>query len=199
MTEKSDGAAVKQTLLTNVPEQWGFSWTDGVFTYRFQGSQMFDAASYSYIYLQNYEQVENASGARRWGETLLNYSRYAGDVTYFSRGYERAYGNNSDGSRFSWSWNYNNAGQSLYGNFTTFGADYGFDISLTGSDGTTLVLSKIRTTTPFEYVYQLPFTCYPFDYSSSYGFPYYGQYCEESDYSYIGKQFNGGHWEDLVP
>lgn len=198
VTEMNDGTAVLSSVVTSLNSQHANSYNNGAFTDTFKWARIFDSTTYGYIYVWNLEGVDNSSGNRLHGQTGLEQYRYAGDVTYFSRGYQIFWGNNSDGQPFHWSWNRNYDSHNPYGNFINFGSEYGFEASLASADGTAFTLSQVRPTVPFAHRYQQAFTCRDWDFSGHLGFPYYGRECYEDDQESAGKSFSGAFWEDIA-
>ena len=199
ITETSDGQPVQVSRFDAVTNLYTYSYNYGDFTLRANWPESFNASSYTYLQVGNYEEIDNASGNRRFAQTWLYHGRYAGDVTYFSRGYARAYGNLTDGTAFFWSWNYDASGHNVNGTFVELGNEHGFQVTMTVRDGRTFTLSQTRPTQPFDTTHLLPLTCNDWDHSSSWGFPYFGRYCEERDYHATGRSFFGAWWEDVTP
>ena len=98
---------------------------------------------------------ESADG---WGGawTDFGYTRYAGEVTYHSRGYSR-YWNRDLGIDDVWSWNVDH--EEAVGRFVSYGREYGFFLYI--DDGQSVFrMNPLVWLEPFESEWMSPWTCW---------------------------------------
>jgi hypothetical protein len=93
------------------------------------------------------------------GHTTIEYSRYAGDVTYASRGHSR-YWNRDLGIDDVYSHNYTSS--DVVGRFVSYGLEYGFFVRLIDR-GQTYTMNPFVGLLPFESGYSSPRSCWGWD------------------------------------
>ena len=108
----------------------------------------------AWVYLCTYAQ-HVAAGAQPMGWTTVQYERYAGEVTYVSRGYSR-YWNRDENVDDVYTWNDTNT--DVVGQFARYGSDFTFTLQLV-EGGRTSSLTAIVPLLPFSESMNEPRTC----------------------------------------
>jgi hypothetical protein len=154
--ETNDGDPVVGTSYANLTPTSVIDSTNG--TTRFISSNVwrYDSTTGYYFNLYTNASVNLSTGART-ETTFFSSNRQAGDVTYYSSGYEQFWDAYS-GKDFFYSWNTTEVSRA--GTRIPLGTRYGINLSMTGGDGATYVASPEVTLTSFDNSAQQPSTCF---------------------------------------
>lgn len=107
-------------------------------------------------------------------------NQMAGDITYYSSGFQCNFGNNCSNPANYYSWN--SSGQTKYGALIPVGNTWTGSIATQDAAGLTLAGSVDVPLTPYQFSFSQPYTCYD---SQSNGYTYHN--CGSSTYSFTGK------------
>ena len=141
----------------NPPFQWGDDSCGGA-----QGHE-YEASSASWLYF-------SSSSCDGNGWTEINYQRYAGDVVYFSSGYE-VYWYHTEGTEYRYAWN--TSSRDTQGTRLIDAAAPAHRVRLHLHDGTLRVADVQIPLQPFSNESNTPLTCYQYD------FGYFWYECSE--------------------
>ena len=131
------------------------------------GQVVGDSHRYTYLNVCSFE-----SSSLRY--TYLTYTRYAGEVTYFSTNYTRNWVRYADGSTAENVYSFNTSWQGQTGTLVPWGTDYTFDVTVTSGPNQYTGPLTIPLT-PFSSSNIQPWTCT--DSSGDWG---YRHFCRES-------------------
>ena len=176
--ETNDGRLNSSTSLANLAPGWTYEGADAARRYDYKNVWRYDAATGYNFNLYSTIETELATG-RRTELTYFSMTREAGDITYYSAGYERFW-DEYTGDEFFYSWN--EAGVDRFGRRLPMGREYGINISLTSAEGSVYSASPKVILGPFDNTGVQPYGC--FDWTQE-GFA--GRYCGEGEYSQVGK------------
>jgi hypothetical protein len=143
-------------LFRGLPADWTYN--DG-FTQQSCVSRGYDqpATGRGWLYICSNRSVAPDNPGFEW--TSVQYDRYAGDVTYASRGHSH-YWNRDLGYDDVYSWNYSS--RDVAGRFVSYGLEYGFFIRLI--DGArTYTANPLIGLLPFESAFRSPRTCWSWE------------------------------------
>lgn len=188
LTETNDGAVVTSLNYAEVPYSSN-SWSDGQHQWDNKCTYNFDQASHITFYLCAQSQTEMATGSVVWGSTNFTVTRDAGEVVYYSAGYDHAWW--PDGS-VDYSYSYNNSSENVRGSGRQpFGAERGISLSVTAADGKVYTASPSMTLQPYNDTFSRPNACNTWDYGW-----WSGSECSEQDFSFVGKVGYAADWSN---
>lgn len=171
--ETSNGTVIDD-LTASMTNGWNSDSGDG---YSAGCVSSWDAASYRWI---NACGDSWGDGPSAGGSSWIQTSRYAGDVTYHSSGWDRYYWYGYE-SGYYYTWNY--SGHDVMGTRASFGSTVVTDLTL--SDGnTTYSATATVELQPVDEQYVQPLNCY--EGWGWYWYGYYGTVCQEDRYSVTG-------------
>jgi hypothetical protein len=154
-TETNDGLGVFSAAYENLNPTSVIDASDGFTHFTSYNVWQFDPLTGYHFNLSTNASITLATGART-EMTSFSSNRQAGDVTYYSAGYERFW-DGSTGEEFFYTWNTPDV--LLAGTRIPFGARYGINVLLTTGDGTVYTASPEVTLTPFDNTGQQPLNC----------------------------------------
>jgi hypothetical protein len=143
-------------LFQQLPADWT---ADDGFTRTSCVSRGYDQTSTGrwWLYVCTYQ--ESGPQSTGFGWTSVSYDRYAGDVTYASRGHTHFW-NRDLGFDDAYSWNFDS--HDVTGRFVSYGLEYGFFIRLV--DGTRVFTANpFVGLLPFEQIEHMPRTCWTYE------------------------------------
>jgi hypothetical protein len=188
VTETDDGAVVTNVNYGEAPYSTN-SWDDGQYRWENKCTYNFDPASYVTFYLCAQSQTEVATGSVVWGFTNFTVMRDAGDVVYYSAGYDRQWW--PDGS-VEYSYSHNNTNVNVWGaGRQPFGAERGISLTVTSADGKVYTASPVMTLQPYNNTFSRPNTCHSWDFGW-----WSGTECSEQDFSFVGKVGYAADWSN---
>ena len=186
LTETNDGAVVTNVAFGEVPYT-SSPWSDGQYQWDNKCTYNFDPASYVTFHLCAQSQTELATGSVVWGSTTFNFTRSAGDVVYYSAGYDRAWW--PDGT-VNYSYSHNNTNVNVWGSGRQpFGGERGISLTVTAGDGKVFTASPSMTLQPYNDTFARPNTCHSWDFGW-----WSGTECSEQDFSFVGKVGYAADW-----
>lgn len=187
LTETNDGAVVTNVAFSEVPYSTA-SWEDGQYRWDIKCTYNFDQASSITFHLCTQSQVEIATGTVVLGWANFNILRDAGEVVYYSAGYDRTWW--PDGT-IDYSYSYNNNRLNVWGSGRQpFGTERGISLSVTSADGKVYTASPVMTLQPLNDTFSRPNTCHSWED----GPVWYGTDCSEQDFSFVGKVGYAADW-----
>jgi hypothetical protein len=186
--ETSDGAAVSSTSYENLTPTSVIDDSDGTRRFISYNVWRYDPATGYYFNLYTNATIDLATGART-ETTSFSSNRQAGDITYYSAGYERFWDEYS-GEEFFYSWN--TVQPERAGSRIPLGTRYGISLSLTAGDGAVYAAAPEVTLNPFDNSGQEPPACFDWDSDG-----YSGTIC--SDYEKVSLGKHGFAFKDSNP
>lgn len=142
-----------QVLFRNLSADWTYEYESGRQRCVSRGYDQ-PMTGRGWLYVCSYEMLE--PGQPPVGFTIVNYDRYAGDVTYTSRGHNH-YWNRDLGIDDVYS--YNHSGRNVNGRFVKYGLEYAFSVRLIDR-GTLFTMNPFVGLLPFESAWSQPRTCW---------------------------------------
>ena len=176
--ETNDGAMVFSDSYTNLTPTSVIDASDGVTRFIAYNVWRYESSTGHYFNLSTTATINLATGART-EMTSFSSNRQAGDVTYYSSGYERFWDGTS-GEEFFYTWNTTDVVRA--GTRIPFGTHYGINISLATGDGTVYTASPNVTLKPFDNSGQQPFMCFDWSFDE-----FSGTSCIQNERVWIGK------------
>jgi len=176
--DTNDGAPVFAMSHTNLSPTSVIDSSDGVTRFISHNVWRYDSTTGYYFNLYTNATINLASG-QRTETTFFSSNRQAGDVTYYSSGYERFW-DGYTGEEFFYSWNtteVSRAGQRI-----PMGTRYGMNIELTSADGSRYVASPEVTLAGFDNSGNQAYTCFDWSFDQ-----YSGTSCVENDVIRLGR------------
>ncbi|HEX8146935.1 MAG TPA: hypothetical protein VF591_07130 [Pyrinomonadaceae bacterium] len=186
--EASDGAAVFSASYANLTPTSVIDASDGVTRFVSYNVWRYDAATGYYFNLYTNARIDLATGART-EMTSFSSNRQAGDVTYYSAGYERFWDDYS-GEEFFYSWN--TTEPSSAGARLALGTRHRMNVSLTAGDGAVYAASPEVTLSPFDNSGSEPYACFDWSFDA-----YSVTSCVESERVSVGR--HGYTYKDSNP
>ena len=177
-SETSDGAHVFANSYANLTPTSVIDSSDGVTRFVSYNVWRYDPSTGYYFNLYTNASIDVASGART-EMTSFSSNRQAGDVTYYSSGYERFWDGGS-GEEFFYSWNTTDPERA--GTRFAVGTRYGVRISLTDGDGAAYTAAPEVGLTTFDNSGQEPYNCFDWGFDNM-----SGTSCVEYEKVWVGK------------
>lgn len=177
--ETNDGEPAFSNTHSNLMPTNVIDASDGVTRFISYNVWRYDSSTAYYFNLYTNATINLATGART-ETTFFSSNRQAGDVTYYSAGYERFW-DGKTGEEFFYSWNttdVNRAGWRI-----PIGSRYGVNVSLTTGDGTVLTASPEAAMSTFDNSGQQPAACFDWNFD-----PYSGTSCVSYQRTWTGKR-----------
>jgi len=187
-TETNDGIVVFSSGYDNLSPTSVIDASDGFTRFIAYNVWQFDPLTGYHFNLSTTASITLATGVRT-EMTSFSSNRQAGDVTYYSAGYERFWDGTS-GEEFFYTWNTPDLMQA--GTRIPLGTRYGIKVLLTTGDGAMYTASPEVTLNPFDNTGQQPLSC--FDWSFD---PYSGTTCIQDQRVQFGK--HGFAFKDSNP
>jgi hypothetical protein len=186
--ETNDGALAfsnthSELMPTNIIDA-----SDGVTRFISYNVWRYDQSTAYYFNLYTNATINLATGART-EMTSFSSNRQAGDVTYYSAGYERFW-DGYTGEEFFYSWNTTDVVRA--GWRIPIGSHYGVSVSLTTGDGTVYAAAPEVIMSPFDNSGQQPNTCFDWSFDQ-----YSGTSCVANERIWTGKR--GFAYKDTNP
>lgn len=144
--ETNDGTTVFGNSYANLTPTSVIDASDGVTRFISYNVWRYDPATGYYFNLYSNASINLATGGRT-ETTYFSSNRQAGDVTYYSSGYERFWDSYS-GNEFFYSWNTTELARA--GERIPLGTRYGINLSLIAGDGAVYTASPEVTLSPFD-------------------------------------------------
>ncbi len=186
--ETNDGAPVFSGSHTNLMPTSVIDDSDGVTRFIAYNVWRFDSTTGYYFNLSTTATINLATQART-ETTVFSSNRQAGDVTYYSAGYERFWDANT-GEEFFYTWNTTDVQRS--GSRIALGTRYGISVLLTTGDGSQFSAAPEVTLTTFDNSGPQPYTCFDWAFDE-----FSGTGCIEFDRIQFGK--HGFAFKDTNP
>lgn len=101
-----------------------------------------------------------STGTGPQGSTVFSYTRFAGTVTYHSRGFSRTW-DNVAGTETYWSWNDTPETYAGGGQMRQLGTSVGIDLAVTDGTGDFTVNAAVPLTSFSRLLSEVPYTCTP--------------------------------------
>lgn len=189
VTELSDGKAVAAAAFAGVEADYTFDSEYG--TYKFTSGYAYrqDQTTGAYVYI-NSQSVRDADPAWNSDFTQVTYARQAGDVTYHSASTYSQYWASGGQTQYDYSYSYNYDYSGQDGVFVPFGSEYGLDVSLVGSDGTTMSAGPRMALVPYDSEAGSNF-CWTWEYATS-----NGRNCYEDFFAHHYKSGDAAEYHD---
>lgn len=186
--ETNDGATVFSNTYSNLTPTSVIDASDGATRFIAYNVWRYDPSTAYYFNLSTTASINLATGART-EMTAFSSNRQAGDVTYYSAGYERFW-DAYTGEEFFYSWNTTDLMRA--GWRIPIGTRYGVNVSLTTGDGSIYAAAPVATMNTFDNSGRQPTTC--FDWSID---EYSGTSCVSNERVWTGK--HGWAYKDTNP
>lgn len=187
-SETNDGTSVFNGGYDNLTPTSVIDASDGVTRFISYNVWRHDSSTgYSFNLFTN-ATITLATGART-ERTFFSSNRQAGDVTYYSAGYERFW-DGSSGEEFFYTWNTTDVMRA--GTRIPFGTRYGIKVLLTTGDGSMYTASPEVTLSAFDNSGSQPFSCFDWSFDE-----FSGTSCIEFERVWIGK--HGFAFKDSNP
>ena len=154
--ETNDGASVFTNSYSNLTPTSVIDASDGTTRFISYNVWRYDPVTAHYFNLYTNATIDIATGGRT-ETTFFSSNRQAGDVTYYSSGYEKFWDSYS-GEEFFYTWNTTDVSRA--GWRIPMGMRYGINLSLTTGDGSTYTASPEVTLSSFDNSGQQPYTCF---------------------------------------
>ena len=177
-SETSDGAQVFANSYANLTPTQVIDDSDGVTRVVSYNVWRYDPATGYYFNLYTNATIDLATGART-EMTSFSSNRQAGDVTYYSSGYERFW-DGASGQEFFYSWNTSDPTRA--GTRFPVGSSYGIGISLTAGDGAVYTAAPEVELRPFDNSGSDPGSCFEWSFDN-----FGGTSCVEYERVWVGK------------
>jgi hypothetical protein len=152
---------------------------DGVTRFVSYNVWRYDSSTAYYFNLYTNATINLVTGART-ETTFFSSNRQAGNVTYYSAGYERFW-DGYTGEEFFYSWNTTDVRHE--GWRIPIGSRYGVNVSLTTGDGSVYTASPEATMTTFDNSGQQPTMCFDWSFDE-----YSGTSCVSNERIWTGKR-----------
>jgi hypothetical protein len=186
--ETNDGVNVFSASYNNLTPTSVIDASDGITRFISYNVWRYDPVTGYYFNLYTNATINLETGGRV-ETTFFSSNRQAGDVTYYSSGYERFWDGYS-GDEFFYSWNTTEVARA--GARIPFGTLYGINVSLTPGDGAVYVASPMVSLSPFDNSGSQPSQCFDWAFDE-----YSGTSCVEYDAIRLGK--HGYAYKDSNP
>lgn len=186
--ESSDGAPVFSNTYANLTPTSVIDASDATTRFISYNVWRYDPTTGYYFNLYTNASINLATGART-EMTYFSSNRQAGDVTFYSAGYERFW-DQYTGDEFFYSWNTTDVSRA--GTRVTLGTQYGINLSLTAGDGVSYTAAPEVTLRSFDNSGQQPYTCFDWSFEE-----YSGTSCSTYDRIQFGK--HGFAYKDTNP
>lgn len=186
--ETRDGALVFTNTYAGLTPTQVIDDSDGVTRFVSYNVWQYDPATGYYFNLYTNARIDMATGART-ETTFFSSNRQAGDVTYYSRGYERFWDDYS-GEEFFYSWNTRDTMSA--GTRFPLGGHYGVNVSVSAGDGAVYMASPEVDLMPFDNSSREPYTCFDWSFDA-----YSGTSCVEYRRVWFGR--HGYAYKDSNP
>lgn len=186
--ETNDGASVFSNSYSNLTPTSVIDASDGVTRFISHNVWRYDPVTGYYFNLYTNATINLTTGGRV-ETTFFSSNRQAGDVTYYSAGYERFW-DGYTGEEFFYSWNTTDISRA--GTRIPFGTSYGINIALTAGDGAVYVASPVVNLSAFDNSGSQPYTCFDWAFDE-----YSGTSCVQYDAIRLGK--HGYAYRDSNP
>jgi len=177
-SETTGGAQVFSNTYANLAPTFVIDSSDGVTRFVSYNVYRYDPATGYYLSLYSNASIDLATGTRT-ETTSFSSNRQAGDVTFYSAGFERFWFGES-GEEFFYSWNTTDLTRA--GARFPLGPRYGISVSLTGGDGAVYAASPDVELRPFDNSGSQPGDCFDWSYDNV-----SGTSCVESERLWVGK------------
>lgn len=186
--ETRDGTPVFTNSYAGLTPMQVIDDSDGVTRFVSYNVWRYDPATGYYFNLYTNASIGLATGART-ETTFFSSNRQAGDVTYFSSGYERFWDGYS-GAEFFYSWNTRD--RTSAGTRFPLGGNYGVNVSLIAGDGSVYEASPEVDLVPFDNSSREPNTCFDWSFDN-----YSGTNCVDYRRVWFGR--HGYAYKDSNP
>ena len=187
--ETRDGAPVFTNSYAGLHPTGVIDDSDGVTRFVSYNVWRYDPATGYYFNLYTNASIDLATGART-ETTFFSSNRQAGDVTYYSSGFERFW-DGSSGEEFFYSWNTRD--RTTAGEHLLLGAGrYRVNVSLRAGDGAVYTASPEVELSPFDNSGREPDTCFDWSFDE-----YSGTSCVEYQRVWVGR--HGYAYKDSNP
>ncbi|HEX6729240.1 MAG TPA: hypothetical protein VF074_04475 [Pyrinomonadaceae bacterium] len=154
--ETNDGAVVFSNSYSNLTPTSVIDATDATTRFIAYNVWRYDPTTGYFFNLSTTANINLATGART-EMTSFSSNRQAGDVTFYSAGYERFW-DGYTGEEFFYTWNTTDVSRA--GTRFLLGTQYGISISLTAGDGASYTAAPEVTLRSFDNSGQQPNTCF---------------------------------------
>lgn len=185
---RGDGAVAFTNTYAGLTPTQVIDDSDGVTRFVSYNVWQYDPATGYYFNLYTNARTDLATGART-ETTFFSSNRQAGDVTYFSRGFERFW-DGASGEEFYYSWNTRD--ETNVGERLPLGGRYGVNVSLTDGNGAVYTASPEVDLTPFDNSGHEPSTCFDWSFDD-----YSGTSCVDYRRVWFGR--HGYAYKDTNP
>lgn len=175
-SQSIDGRLIDSVSLSDVGADWSWTWTEGANSYDHSCASRYSAAYNSSVYVCSYRYKY---GSTNYTHSNVSYSRWAGDVTYYSAGYGDYWGLYGSGTRYSW----NYSGRNARGVREAMGGKVDLVVAVTNATGTTYKAAPSIAMQAYNYASSYPWSCSEYTWSGGYG----AKYCGEYSYKRAGK------------
>ena len=186
--DTNDGTPVFSNSYTNLTPTSTIDSSDGVTRFISYNVWRYDSTTGYYFNLYSNASI-NLSSGQRTEITFFSSNRQAGDITYYSAGYERFW-DGYTGEEFFYSWNTSEVFRA--GERFAMGTRYGINIELTSADGSKYVASPVVTLGPFDNSNNQPYSCIDWSFEQ-----FSGTSCIQMESIQVGKQ--GYAYKDSNP
>lgn len=173
-----DGRQVDAFAMSDVAADWTYTHDAGTWHYNYSCAHRYSAEWGAGLYICAYRHKDDASKVE-YTRSSAHYWRYAGDVTYYSAGYNSNWSIYS-GNDTRYSWNY--SGRNARGSREAIGSVVSLSVEVTSGNGTAYKANPSLEVRALDWASSQPWTC------SEYGGSYSQKYCSEHKYRYVGKE-----------